>query len=181
MASTTEAASKLPVDVTTPLDAVFKDLGYISEDGVSVTPKREFDPVNASQSASPIKYVLKSAALTLKFVLLQMDPETVEVYFGTEWVTTSGVNKLNIASNPALAEICLVVEYGDYVQTETSPGPPPVYTLTGTKNRLVIPRGMVSDVDEYKIARTDTLALGVTFDAMDKSGSLGFLLSNASA
>lgn len=174
IAGVDDIADKLPTDLTATLDPGWKSLGYVGEDGISCTPKREFDPVSAAQSASPIKYVLKSASLALKFVLLQMDTDTVELYFGDKWSTTGGVNKISLKSSPTLAEHALLVEYGDY--TETAGTPP---TLTGTKNRLVIPRGMVSDLDEIKIARSSTLSLGLTFEAMDESGELGYLLSNA--
>lgn len=168
-----ETTATMPTDLSTALDPAWKDLGYVTEDGISITPQREFDPVNATQSASPVKYVLNSAGLQLKFVCMEMIPETVELYFGATWTTVGTDKKINVASNPPLAEKALVIEYGDYSET----GEP--VTITGNKNRLVIPRGMVSDVDETKVARTDTLSLGITFDAMDQGGSLGYLLTNA--
>ena len=167
----------LPTDLTTELDASFRSLGYVNEDGIGVTPTREWEPVTAAQSASPVKYVLSSAALTLTFTMLQFDEDTVELYFGTSWTVQGDVRRLDLASSPALAEHAMVIEFGDWTEEDDGNGG---VTITGAKNRLVIPRGMVSSVNEFKINRTETSALGVTFDAMDRAGSLGYLLTNVS-
>jgi hypothetical protein len=172
----TETAGVLPVDVTADIPTAFKELGYVDATGIELTPTLDTTPIEALQSASPIKYVVKSAAAQLKFSLLQWDDDTVALYFGATLVddTVNHVKKLVLASNPTLDETALIVEWGDY--TEDDAATPP--TFTGTKNRLVIPRGMVSTKDPIKLARTDVQALGVTYDALDVGGQLGYLLTS---
>lgn len=173
----TAAAADLPDDLTTPLSATWKELGYTDEGGIELTPKIDTDPIRAHQSATALKYVLKDASMTLKFTCMQWDTDTVQLYFGASLVTTGGVSKLVIESTPALAEKALCVEWGDYTQDDVAVPP----TITGTKSRFVVQRGMVSDKDAIKLTRTDVQALGITFDALDSDGQLGYILTNASA
>lgn len=173
-------ATGLPIDVATPLGVAFKELGYVDAAGLELTPTLDTTPVEAMQSATPIKYVVKSAAAQLKFTLLQWDSDTVALYFGASLVAdaTNHVSKLILASTPALAETAMVVEWGDYTEDLTVPETP---VITGVKNRLVIPRGMVSTKDPIKLSRTDVQSLGVTYDALDVGGQLGYLLTGPTA
>lgn len=175
----TATAGTLPVDVTTAIPAAFKELGYVDAAGVELTPKLDTTPVEALQSATPIKYVVKSAAASLKFQMLQWDNDTVALYFGATLVAdaTNKVNKLVLQSTPSLVETALIVEWGDYVEDLAAT---PV-TVTGTKNRLVIPRGMVDTKDPIKLSRTDVQSLGITYEALDVNGQLGYLLTGPTA
>lgn len=178
IADTTLAASKLPTDLTTAIDVVFKELGYVDDTGIELTPVTNTNPIPAMQSATPVKYVVKDASMGVKFTMLQFSADTVELYFGKKWTTAGGVQTLSLDSTPALLEKAMVIEWGDY--TEVSDGAtPPVVTLTGNKSRLVIPRGMVSAKDVIKLERSGVQTLGVTFDALDINGTLGNLITNA--
>lgn len=178
----------LPEDVTTVIKttgvgAKFKELGYTSADGIELTPKVETDPIEVHQSAVPVKYVVKSASAQLKFTMMQWDMDTVEFYFGNSWVQIDDTDptlgyRLDLDSTPNLEEKCLVLEWGTY--TEVVDGvDATLLVVTGTKSRLVISRGMVSDKDALKLTRTDAQQLGVTFDALDNgAGKLGYVLTN---
>lgn len=176
----TGTTGTLPVDVSTPIPAAFKELGYTDATGIELTPTLDTTPVEAHQSATPIKYVVKSAAASLKFQMLQWDDDTVGLYFGAT-LTTDSVNhvkKLVLQSTPSLIETALIVEWGDYTEDVTVPETP---VVTGTKNRLVIPRGMVNTKDPIKLSRTDVQSLGVTYEALDVNGQLGYLLTGPTA
>jgi len=47
------------------------------------------------------------------------------------------------------------------------------------KNRLVVPRASVSARDGLQLVRTSNQKLGVTMSALDSSGKLGWILTNA--
>ena len=178
----------LPADVTSVITtsgvgAKFAELGYTSADGVELTPKVETDPVEVHQSATPVKYVVKSASFQLKFTAMQWDKDAVALYFGTAWVQIDEADptkgwKLTLDSTPRLDEKTLILEWGAY--TETVDGTDPtLLNVVGTKSRAVVARGMLSDRDALKIARTDAQQLGVTFDALDDgNGSLGYIVTN---
>jgi hypothetical protein len=103
--------------------------------------------------------------------LSQFDADATALYFGTEWTPAEdgtgtpipGVYVLNLESTPELAERALLVEWSDGAVT----------------NRLIIPRGMVSEREGLKLTRVDSQTLGVTLDALDSGGSLGYILTNA--
>ncbi|MEU7863487.1 hypothetical protein [Nonomuraea sp. NPDC049141] len=161
-----------PEDVATPFTAAWKELGYVSPDGCELTPSVDSQPVEVWQSATPVKYVVNAASCQLKFTLMQFDSDATAIYFGSDWVpakktdgtTIPGVFVLDLASTPELAEKAIAVEWGDVNST----------------SRLIIPRGMVSEREGLKLTRTNAQSLGVTFEALDSNGRLGFILTNAS-
>ena len=81
--SVAPVGTALPTDATTKLDAAFKSLGYISEDGVvnSNSPEKETvkawggDTVMSSQTAKPdtFKYTMPSAADLFLLLTTQAD------------------------------------------------------------------------------------------------------------
>ncbi|WP_436776047.1 hypothetical protein [Yinghuangia sp. YIM S09857] len=159
-----------PTNPTADLGPEWLALGYASSDGVELTPAIETQALEAWQSATPVMHTVTAASLQVKATLLQTDPATTSLYFGAEWekVTDAqgqevpGVFRLPIASNPTLAELAMIVQWGD----------------AKVSNMLVIPRGMVSSRDALKLVRADAQSLGVTYDALDSSGVLGYVLSN---
>jgi len=160
-----------PMDVATPPAVTWKSLGYVDPAGVELTPAVETQPIEAWQSATPVKYLVTSAAFGLKFVLQQFDKETTELYFGASFVPAeddegdpiSGVFQLDLSSSPDLFETALLLEWRDATVT----------------NRLVVPRATVSARDGLKLLRTANQQLGVTMNALDSNGRLGYVLTDA--
>lgn len=166
-------ATAPPVDVTTVPAAAWKELGYVDTSGVQLTPTITTQPVESWQSATPIKYLVTQAAFQVQFALQQFDKESVELYFGASFAQAmteggsptaiTGVFRLNLASTPVLAETALMVQWNDATVT----------------NRLIVPRAQVSSRDAIQLVRTTETKLGVTLDALDSSGNLGYILTNA--
>ncbi|GAA2665211.1 phage tail tube protein [Nonomuraea recticatena] len=160
-----------PTDVATAPSDTWKALGYVDTNGVELTPSIETQPVEAWQSGVPIKYLVTSAAFQLKFTLHQFDKESVELYFGSSFrqatgaggTPVTGVFQLDLSSTPALAETAMIVEWKDATVT----------------NRLIVPRASVSARDGLKLVRNDNNKLGVTLNALDSGGRLGYILTNA--
>lgn len=156
-----------PQDVTTAMttySAQWAELGYLSEDGVSVTPSYDTSGLKAWQTPVDVKEVLSSVGLTAKIQMLQINKDTTAQYFfGAAWTTDGPVGKLTISSNPSLAERAMVVEWTDDL---------------GFISRFVMPRGFLTDRDSMQLQRTEATALGVTFQCLDSNGVLAYLLSN---
>lgn len=155
----------MPTDVTTVLNAAFAELGYLSEDGVSVTPNVDTNDIKAWQTPVPVKTVVTSVGLQCKFSMMQITSDTTAAYFfGSAWTRISGtLGKLIFSSTVSTQERCLVIEWTDEV---------------GNVNRLCFGRGMLTDRDAMQLQRTENLAFGVTFEALDLNGQLGYLLSS---
>ncbi|MEV2279182.1 hypothetical protein AB0I72_26735 [Nocardiopsis sp. NPDC049922] len=166
--------SGLMDDVMAAIPAECTAMGYTAEDGIELTPSVETNPVNVHQSATPVKFVVASASATLAFTMMQFDENTVPVYFGTDFVDgVDGTKVLDLSSTPELAENVVIVEWGDFV--EDTSGATPVL-VSGTKARLIVPRGMLSERNAISLTKTDAQQLGVTIQALDLNGSLGKVL-----
>lgn len=164
----------LPTDVgdgETPPSG-YKALGYVTEDGVTLTPAIEVTPHPAWQSAAPVLYNVDSASFQLQATLMEASKLVTETFFGAEWEevmedvggtpTPTGEYRLNLASLPELKEFSIVVDWRQ-----------------GTHLwRCVIERAMVSERGSITLQRTQSQNFELTIDAMDSSGRLGYVLTN---
>ncbi|MFE7113938.1 hypothetical protein ACFU99_00715 [Streptomyces sp. NPDC057654] len=163
-------SGSLPADVDADLKSLgFIPLGYSSEDGTEITPKVETEELSVWQSSVPVLRYVKSASFQVKSTLMQVNDVTTRLFYGSEWVKVTPKNgsgreqyRLDISSNPDLAEISLVVDWSD----------------DAAKYRAVIGRAMVSDRGSISLTRTKNQSYELTMDALDSSGSLGYLLTD---
>jgi hypothetical protein len=139
-----------PTDTTTAWAAGWLDMGYLSEDGVEMTYSTETDDINAWQSLSPVRRILTSVDMTLQFTAIEMKRDTVLLYFPSASISTSGsVHTLAIPSAPDPDERAIGLEWTD--------GP--------ITNRLVIPRGEVTDRGSITTSRGGAVGLQMTVSA----------------
>lgn len=128
------------------------DLGYTTSDGVKFTKKDKLDPVDTWQTVASIRFVYSDRDFSVKFVLLQVNAETLRFFFGGGTVSTAGAGlSYEIAAAPQVNERSLAVEFQD--------GP-------NVTHRFVIPRGVVTETDETAFSRNSAVKLGVTFTAL---------------
>lgn len=64
----------------------FTDLGYISTDGVTVTPDKSSNAIRAWQNADLVREVVTESTLTYQFMLLESNEAAIELYFGSPMV-----------------------------------------------------------------------------------------------
>lgn len=155
----------LPTTTTGNLNAAFKALGYTTEDGVSITPSVDTTGIKAWQSAVDVLTVLTGVGLQAKFTAIQLDsPTTAAYFFGGAWVNDGlGNSTMTFSSNPSLVVNSVVVDWVDQ---------------NAFAYRLVLARGQFTDRDALQLQRTTNMAFGLTFECLDNSGSLGYLLTN---
>jgi hypothetical protein len=155
----------LPTDLTSPLDGSFTDVGYISEDGITLSASTDVTDIGAFQSLLPVRKIVTGRNFDLSFTLREWQEQTLVLAFGGGEVseTTSGVYRYDPpAAGDALYERAMVVEWRD-----------------GDKNyRLVINRGTVSEAVETSITRTNAADLPITFSVLDDDGDTYFLLTD---
>jgi hypothetical protein len=158
-----------PTDVTTAwatVDPDWMDFGYISEDGVSITPSVDTNSIRAWQSLHDLKRPIVGVEFEVSFVPMQVNQTTVGVYFlGTEDdFTNTGVGRLEIPNSPGTQERALGIEWVDD---------------EGDVNRLVVPRAQITDREALQLQRPEALTFGVTFVALaGPNGYMGVLLSD---
>lgn len=154
----------LPTTATMALNVAFKDLGYIDEDGVALTPNVEFTDIMAWQSAVPVKTTLDTASFEIQFNMIEVKLDTFQLYFFATTATNNfGQGKFQMLSNPGTQEKAVIVDWTDD---------------TGDKNRLVLPKAIVTDRENLQLVRNKAVAIGVTFRALDASGTFCYLYSS---
>ncbi|MFB7027180.1 MULTISPECIES: hypothetical protein [unclassified Streptomyces] len=163
----------IPTDLGTAdtAPAGYKALGYVDEGGVTLTPAIETQPVNAWQSATAVLYNVTSASFSVKATLQETNEVTTELFWGAQWVELmstdptpvgTGVFKLDLSSTPELKELSLVVDWNQ----------------GAIRNRVVIPRSMISDRGAIQLSRTENGKFELTIEALDSAGKLGYVLTN---
>lgn len=155
-----------PADLTTAWGAAWQDFGYLNDDGVEMEYSTDVEDIMAWQSLSPVRRVLTSVEMTLAFTAIELRATTITQYFPDSTITevTAGtVYKLDIPSAPGPAEFAFGFEWmdGDIV------------------NRVVIPRGEVTDRESVNFQRGEPVGLGMTVSAYASSSpELATWLSN---
>jgi hypothetical protein len=142
----------LPTDAETALDTAFKDLGYISEDGVTFTPSIETDGLPAWQSLAPIRIFLTAYTIEVAFECLQWNADTLPLFFGGGEFTDAGDGTWTyLLPKPGeLRELTLVIDGQDGDRTY----------------RIVLDRVMLSDAGDLTFLRSDAAKLPVTVTAL---------------
>lgn len=153
----------LPTTATMALNVAFDELGYVDEDGVSLTPSVDMTDIMMWQSAIAVKTTLDTVSFEVQFNMGQVNLTTWGLYFFvTDFVNNFGEAKLTIPSSPGSQEKALIIEWIDDEADQT---------------RLVIPRAVLTDREGLQLTRSAAQLTGITFRLLDSSGTLGYLYS----
>lgn len=97
----------LPTNATTALDAAFKGLGYVSEDGLVNSVETDTENVNAW--GGDLVLVGQTTFMeTFMVNLIETNPEALKVYYGEDNVEVSG-DAITIKQNSGMLPNCVVV------------------------------------------------------------------------
>lgn len=80
-----------PTAFGSTLNAAFKDLGYVSEDGVTETRERSTEDIRAWQNAAIVRTAVTESAIRFQFVLIETKKETVEAFYGSSVTDATGL------------------------------------------------------------------------------------------
>jgi hypothetical protein len=103
-----------PTDYATALNAAFKDLGYLGEDGVSITPNEASKKLKAWQNGQTVKTIRKGEDITVAFELIELRSEDAQkAYWGEGATVASGGLTVTVTDLSGSTPIMLVVEAHD--------------------------------------------------------------------
>jgi hypothetical protein len=143
-----------PTDATTAMSSVdsdWQDLGYVTEDGVSLTPGQTITDVFVWQEFYPLKRIPTSKTFEAAFTLAQLNSDTLSLAFGGGTTTGSDPGPYTFAPGDAstLDTRSLTIEVIENAR---------VY-------RFYIPIGIATQLGTVTFNRSSIVSLPVTFSA----------------
>ena len=147
----------MPATATAPFASPWALLGYISDDGPTVGQAVTKEDIIPWQSRTPIRSVVTEKLITMHFILWQINPQTIAMYFD------------NPAPDPAAD--------GSFEMDVRSDMPPEILaiaidSLDLRPFRIGFSRASLSDAGDMKIAKGAAVPLEVTLTALDDAGVL---------
>lgn len=104
----------LPTDLVTALNAAFKDLGWLSTDGVEQAREVSSADFNAWQGGAVVRSKITGVKDTLKVVCLEETAVTLGLYYAGATITTAtGVSTVVVPGGASTDERALVVDFFD--------------------------------------------------------------------
>lgn len=101
------AGTTLPTNATDALDAAFKGLGYVSEDGLVNSVETDTEQINAW--GGDLVLVGQTTFMeTFMVNLIETNAEALKVYYGEDYVEVDG-DDITITQNSAMLPNCVVV------------------------------------------------------------------------
>ena len=146
----------LPTDVSTALDNAFGASGYVTEDGLSLSPEYSTSEIK-DWSGATVRTILESFDGTIEFGLLQFDYASCCQAFGEDYVT-------QVAATTTHGEQ-LTIELGNHLPEVKSW----VFSMKDgdARIRVVVPKGQVTSIEEISFTSSDAISLGITLSCYD--------------
>lgn len=158
---TAAVGTTLPTSAVDTLNVAFKDSGYVTEDGVNVSPTWNTNKLH-DWSGANVRTMLDSFEGQVSFSLMELlDEQSAKQVFGASNVTKTAANSVHGEQ--------LAITMGSTLPDELSW----VFKMKdgNAKALIVIPRGQVSAVDTLAFNRNNSANLPVTLDCLaDSSG-----------
>jgi hypothetical protein len=137
-------------------------LGYLSEDGPTVGQSTDSTDLTPWQSAVPLRSVITGRSITLQFVLWQLNPDTLGMYFDVDPPTAGadGEIDMDIRSDEPQHLYAIAIDSRDAERVF----------------RLGFYRASLSDAGDMQISRGAVVPLDCTLSALDDGGKLAKVL-----
>ena len=152
----------LPSDASTALAEAYKSLGHLSEDGFTNNNSASSEVIR-EMGGSPVLTVQTEKNDTFAFTLIDaLEEEVLKAVYGTSNVSGTLDAGISVTVNSDEAEEAVWVL--DTIMRN------------GVLQRIVIPDGKISELDEISYRRNEAVGYGVTITALaDASGNSHYM------
>lgn len=141
-AYTAPSGTTIPTDVGTSLDPGFDEVGYITEDGVTLSTSEDITDLKAWQDSAVVRKLQTSHDVTFAFTMMEINPTSLAAYFGDDY-QGAGVIAVSGAQAPR--------------------GPWVLEFIDGDAEiRVVIPDGQVTERGDMTFSAADSINLPIT-------------------
>jgi hypothetical protein len=153
------AGTEPPDDTETEWGSPWRILGYLSDDGPTVGQSTDSEDITPWQSAVPLRSVITGRQITMQFVLWQLNPVTLALYFDNEEPTpgTDGSIDMELRSDAPQRLHAIGIDSADAER---------VFRISFT-------RASLTDAGDMQITRGAAVPLDCTLSALDDGGTLG--------
>jgi hypothetical protein len=156
-----------PADTKTAWATPWEILGYISDDGPTVGQSTDTNEIVPWQSMVPLRTVVTKRAVTLQFILWQLNEQTLALYFDAD-VPVPGVG-----GDISMDVLSAGTQHLYAVGIDSMDGPQAL--------RIIFPRAGLTDAGDMQIKRGEAVPLDCKLSAFDAGGILAHVLLGASA
>lgn len=139
------SGSTAPTDASTALAVAFKEIGYVSEDGITEARSRSTNDIKGWQNSATLRTVVTEGSMTFAFTMVETNTRTVELFYGAT-VATTAIVVIPTATGGRKAFVIDVVDGAELC-------------------RIWIPDGEVTDVGEVVYAAGEPVGYPVTIAA----------------
>ena len=110
-----------PTTAVSVLGVTWKDLGYVSEDGVEETTEQNTTPLRAWQNQKVVRTLIEEGSIQYALTLIQTSADTVALYYGGTVDEATGSIVINPSqARPTIAMVIDVID-GDRVVRAYAP------------------------------------------------------------
>jgi hypothetical protein len=150
-----------PPNTTGDWPSPWKCLGYLSDDGPTVGQSTDSEDLTPWQSVAPIKSIITARSVTMQFVLWQLNPDTLALYFDTDVPTagTDGSLDMDVRTDQAGHTYAIGIDSRDGNRVL----------------RITFPRASLSDAGDMAITRGAVVPLDCTLSALETAGVLAHI------
>lgn len=142
-----------PTDAEGALNAAFKEVGFLTEDGITVAHDDETTELKAWQRSTVVRKTTTSSDTTVNFAMAERNKTAVELYYKKALET--GDDALTEAAPPTkLVSVVIDVIDGDNV------------------HRMYLPSCEVTERGEISITSEDVISYEVTITAYEDSSNV---------